>query len=191
MDVNKAKEILGEQFSFTFDVINPVIQDLKLDKNASILDIGTGRGGMAITLALNNYKVITGEPADDKSEYAKKEWLESAKKIDVDHLITYKSFNAEEIPFEDKSFDVVFILGSLHHVDNKKLALKECSRVTKSNGIICIFEPNRKAINFIREKRFPKHPDAIDPRIFIRDLHLSVELKKLSFYDTYILKKII
>jgi len=41
-----------------FDFINPVIQKLNLDKNAKILDVGTGQGRMAIILALNNYIVI-------------------------------------------------------------------------------------------------------------------------------------
>ena len=64
---------------------------------------------MAINLALKNYQVITGEPESDESEYAKQDWLESARKIKVDHLITYTPFNAEDMPFEDESFNVIFI----------------------------------------------------------------------------------
>ncbi|MFX1237770.1 MAG: hypothetical protein ACFFAS_05585 [Promethearchaeota archaeon] len=39
---------------------------------------------MAITLALNGYNVLTGEPESDHSEYAKQDWLKSAQIIDVD-----------------------------------------------------------------------------------------------------------
>ncbi len=205
MDIEKLKEMLGNEFAFTYDSINPVIQDLKLNKKAKILDIGTGKGNMAITLAINKYNVITGEPEEDESKYAKQNWLESAKKAKVEHLITYTPFNAEKMPFEDSSFDAVFILGTLHHIDNKKATLKECKRIIKLGGIICISEPSREAIIFIREKMFPDHPDSVDPRKYAQDLHLSVELKvmkirkknihrdrqwtKRPFYDTFILKK--
>jgi ubiquinone/menaquinone biosynthesis C-methylase UbiE len=190
MDIEKLKEVLGNEFAFIYNDINPVIQDLKLNNQAKILDIGTGMGNMAITLALNDYTVITGEPEDDESKYAKQNWLESSKKAIVEHLITYTPFNAEKMPFEDSSFDAVFLLGTLHHIDNKELTLKECKRIIKLGGIICISEPNREALIFIRENKFSDHPDSVDPRKYAHDLHLSAELIKRPFYDTFILKNI-
>jgi len=189
MDISEVKELLGGEFSFIFDNTNPVVQELELDANAKILDVGTGEGRMAITLALNNYKVLTGELESDESEYAKKNWLESAKKAEVDHLITYKPFNAEKMPFEENFFDAIFISGTLHHINDKQAAFNESARVLKSNGIICIFEPNPRSIIFIRENKFPEHPDAVDPRDYNKESQLSVEIKKTSFYDAYIFQK--
>ena len=188
MEIEKAKEILGVDFSFMFDILNPIIHDLKLNKDAKILDVGTGKGQMAITLALNNYKVLTGEPESDNSEYAKQDWLEDAKKVFVGHLITFKAFNAEKMPFEDKEFDAVFVLGTLHHIDDKASTFKECIRVIKTDGVICVFEPTLKGIKTTR-KQFPTHTDAVDPRDYIGDFQLSVDIKKNLMFDAFIFKK--
>ena len=189
MDVEEIRELLGNDFAFVYNETNPVIQDLNLDKDAKILDVGTGIGLMLITLALNNLTIITGEPKDDESKYAKQDWLEYAQKAKVDHLITYTPFNAEKMPFEDSSFDAIFIFGALHHIDDKKTALMECKRTVKKKGVICIFEPNSKMLDFVREQRDPDHPDAVDPRGYAQNLQLSVELIQRPSYDTFILKK--
>ena len=189
MNISEVKELLGFEFGFIFDNVNPILQELEIDKNAKILNVGTGENKMAITLALSDYKVLTGELESDESEYAKRNWFESAKKAEVDHLITYTPFNAEKMPFEDNSFDVIFISGTLHHIGDRQATFNESVRVVKKNGIICIFEPNNQAIVTIRSKKFPDHPDAVDPKDYNIVLKLPVEIKKTSFYDAYIFQK--
>lgn len=189
MQIEELRNILGGEFAFIFNEISPVLQGLKLERTANILDIGTGMGRMAIILALNGYKVTTGEPEEDTSEYAKKEWLKYAKKAKVDHLITYTPFNAEKMPFENASFDAIFILGALHHIGDIEKALKESLRILRKKGIICISEPNKSLIKIIRQGEHPSHPDPINPREYARNLDLSLEEIKLKYYNTYLLRK--
>src|SRR5512137_1358991 len=101
MNITEAKEILGAVYSFSVEDTDRVIKHVKLPIDAKILDIGTGFGYLAITLALNGYSVLTGEPEDDNSKYAKHDWLNNAEKVRVDHLIKFKAFDAKDMPFED------------------------------------------------------------------------------------------
>ena len=190
MDITNAKEILGEKYSFSAVDTNQVIQELKVPKNAKILDVGTGMGSLAITLALNGYRVLTGEPRDDDSIYAKQNWQDNAKKVNVDHLIEFKAFDAKDIPYDDSSFDAIFSLGTFHHIDesNRIKVLQEFIRTTKFNAIICFFEPNQKAIKMMRESD-ASHPDAADPNEYIQGLNLTSRKIEGSNFDAFVFQK--
>ena len=192
MDIFQAKEILKDDLAFQsiVDFAHQVVQELDLNFDAKILDVGTGEGNMAITLALNGYPVITGEPEDDHSDYSKKDWRSKANKLQVNQLITFKPFNAENLPFENGMFDGIFLCGCLHHMQETVRAdvMKECVRTTSLAGIICVIEPIEAALELIR-KAYPEHPDASDPRLYTQGLNLSEERKAGDLFTAYIFRK--
>ncbi|HKI49597.1 MAG TPA: class I SAM-dependent methyltransferase, partial [Desulfobacteria bacterium] len=86
--------------------------------------------------------------------------------------------------------DAIFSLGTFHHIDEaeRTKVLQEFILKTKSNGIICFFEPNQKAVTMIR-KRDAAHPDAADPTLYIRGLNLtSRKIAGLNF-DAFVFQK--
>jgi len=182
LDIEEAKATLGEEFSFFFEIINSQLATLELAEEAHILDVGTGKGRVALTLTLNGHRVVTGEPRDDHSEYAKQAWREEARKVGVEKAITYRDFDAAKMPFSDNEFDAVFMMGALHHMAEPESAISECIRVLAPSGVVCVMEPTPALIERARTK-FPDHPDAVDPTPFIGDMDLSVT--RTEMFDIY------
>ena len=186
MGFSKAKGILGEKFSRDADFLSSVVSKLKLVKNSKILDVGTGRGHMAILLALHGYHVLTGEPEGVNWG----DWNTLAKKVNVEDMITFKPFNAEKMPFKDTSFDAIFLYATFHHIGNKKLALSEFLRVMTPKGNLIIIELTDEGVEVVR-KRWRGHPDAVDPRAYTKDLEIEVKVIESKYLNAYIYSRII
>jgi len=56
-------------------------------------------------------------------------------------LINFKIADAEKIPFEDSSFDLITIIDAIYYFQDKEALLKECSRLLKTNHRLFIFYP--------------------------------------------------
>lgn len=60
--------------------------------------------------------------------------------------------DSQDLPFKDKSFDLVFARSLLHHLSNPIKATKEMARVLRSNGEIVIVDTNRSILSFLPRK---------------------------------------
>lgn len=112
-----------------------VMQNLELDKNLLLLDIGTGTG-LALEALKGKCRCIGIEPC--------KELIEQANP-DIKEKITEAS--AEKIPFGENKFDAVISITAIHNFDNAEKAITEIKRVAKPKAqiIITILKKAEKA----------------------------------------------
>jgi len=60
--------------------------------------------------------------------------------------------DAENLPFRDDSFDIVYSFGVLHHTPDTARAIGEVRRVLKRGGEAVIMLYNRRSLNFIAHR---------------------------------------
>jgi len=99
-----------------------------------ILDVATAEGGFIDTLmkTLKNYDSFVG--IDHCASATSRKEMESAKKRFEGKLVRFFEMNAENLKFEDESFDTVCISHSLHHLARIDKVLAEMKRVLKKGG---------------------------------------------------------
>jgi len=192
--------------------MSTTINKLNLDKKSMILDIGTGIGAMSILLALDGFNVLTGEPEldhrkDELNHHSHEgphvchgeehhehfngvwnDWRESASALGVTNKIKYQHFDAENLPFSQKTFDGIFMYDSLQHIKNRKRALEESLRVMKSNGMICVIEWNQKSIDEDYDK-YGYKIDYIDPREILNRDNTLTEMIKGKYLNIFVIRK--
>lgn len=108
---------------------------LKKISGGKVLDVGTGRGEF-INLLKGNLKDYTKIVGIDMNDIA----LEKAKETFKDENIEFVKMDAENLKFEDNTFDIVCISNSIHHLPNTQKVFMEMRRVLKPGGYFVIQE---------------------------------------------------
>jgi 2-polyprenyl-3-methyl-5-hydroxy-6-metoxy-1,4-benzoquinol methylase len=117
---------------------------LKDKAGATILDVGGGHGQLAVPLCRDGYKVtVLGSSESCRTRIA--DILASGR-------CAFKVGNVIELPFPDKSFDVVIAFRMLTHCQNWALLVKELCRVAKTTVIIDY--PTSQSVNMIAPALF-------------------------------------
>ncbi len=136
-----SKEFFNEIADFRYKIECPWLKPtFKFEqyKDKKVLEVGVGDGIDHLELAKAG-AILTGIDITPKSIELTKKNLE---------LHGYKSnlliADAENLPFEDDSFDVIYSFGVLHHTPDTQKAVKEIYRVLKPQGkaVVSLYHKN-------------------------------------------------
>jgi len=108
--------------------------------NMNVLDVGCGTGEFIFRLAgySDNLRLNGLDFSSDM--------IKTAKAKSSEDRINFKVGDAENLPYEDESFDVITCSNSFHHYPNQKKAVSEMHRVLKKRGRLMIVDGSKETL---------------------------------------------
>ncbi|NLN33699.1 MAG: bifunctional demethylmenaquinone methyltransferase/2-methoxy-6-polyprenyl-1,4-benzoquinol methylase UbiE [Flavobacteriaceae bacterium] len=156
-------DLLNRILSMGIDVSwrKKVVKSVKKEKPKSILDIATGTGDLAIAMAKATDAKITGF---DLSAGMLEVGKVKVKDENLQDQIEMIQGDAENMPFEDNSFDAITVSFGVRNFENLEKGLNEIYRVLKPGGKLIILEFSQPE-SFPMKQLYGFYSRSILPRI--------------------------
>ncbi|MDD3348986.1 MAG: class I SAM-dependent methyltransferase [Bacilli bacterium] len=144
---------------------------------ARVLDIGTGVGNFISILVsvTSDFQEIVGIDTSRKM-------LDRAQtNFAAYEFVRFEVADANHLPYNEATFDIICLSNSLHHLDDIIKILKEMKRVLQPNGIIIINEMVKDGLNNAQKSHMMLH-------------HFAAEIDRrmnVVHYETYTKQEIV
>jgi len=106
-----------------------------------VLEVGCGAGLGLGYLGRTAKNVIGGDYSKDNLKYAHQHYWDRIKLLLLD---------VHELPFEDGCLDVMIAMEVIHYLTRLDDFFKECHRILRNGGILCLCLPNKDVPSFHR-----------------------------------------
>lgn len=116
-----------------------VLEFLSPVQGKRILEVACGRGGFSRLLASKGAIVVGVDFSNSALTIAREKLLRHPESIG---RVTYMQGDAQDLPFDQGSFDIVISCETIEHVPNPRAAIREMHRVCKLGGVLYLTAPN-------------------------------------------------
>ena len=130
-----------------------IVKEIPPVKNLRILDIGCGRGELALWCARNGAKEVIGIDYSKNAIILANQAKKHLKK-DITKKIKFKIGDGKKLEFKENSFDAVLLTEVLEHlyIGEQVIIFKEIERILRDNGFVFIHTAPSKWFNNITYK---------------------------------------
>ncbi len=139
------------------DVLGPIIyKDLDFSEIDNLLEIGCGTGSQTKILLQKNQTMHI-----EACDISETQLAAARKNLSGESRVNWHLLEADTWPFEDNTFDCVFLCWVLEHVTNSAQILSEAVRVLKNGGRIMLTEVYNRSFQLLpRSECLEKYWDA-------------------------------
>jgi ubiquinone/menaquinone biosynthesis C-methylase UbiE len=123
----------NELGKYTEPMHHVLITELEGRNFETLLDVGCGNG-IFLSMVLNKFNVeVSGIDISARMIEESKELMDDRADLEVG--------DSENLPWNNRSFDIVTCIASFHHYPNPELVLREMKRVLIPGGVLIIADP--------------------------------------------------
>ena len=112
-------------------------KQMRLGRDSRVIDIGSGLGGPARTLAESFGCHVTGIDLTEAfctTANVLSDW------VGLRHLVTFQQGDATDLPFKDEVFDAAMTIHVAMNIEAKDTVYKNVRRVIKPGGIFTVYD---------------------------------------------------
>jgi len=136
---------LYKSFGYDLEAERRFLLDKAEPLYGDILEVGTGKGYLAVVLAKEGYDFTSVDISSEEQEFARLnlEYLGLEEKVD------FKIGDARNLNFADKSFDIVISSHLVHHLNSSFIVMSEFARVISYEGKIILSDFNKEGLEIV------------------------------------------
>ena len=139
-----------------------------------VLDVGCGTGAVLEQMAAKHFTVSGVDINDTALAYCR------------DKGFQVERGSADKMPYASASFDIVFALDVLEHLENPELALQEVKRVLKKDGLFIVTVPAHQWLWSYHDESL-HHKKRYSKQGIHNLLHTQLQVLQVSWIHAFIL----